>query len=128
MKTRLVNYREGEVDLVFLLDWHRVTVGRDYDNMIQLPNEKVSKHHALLTRIGETWVIEDLHSRNGILVNGRKTERAELKDRDTVKIGPYEFYFETHVPAHDFVPAYILDASAHSREQTLFDEGPSQKS
>jgi len=123
MKTRLVNYREGEVDLVFLLDWHRVTIGRDLDNLIQLPNERISKHHAVVSRTGDVWVMEDLQSRNGVYVNGSKTERAELKDRDMVKIGPYEFYFETNVPSEDFVPAYILDASARSREQTLFDEG-----
>ena len=124
MKTRLVNYREGEIDLVFLLNHHRVTLGRDVDNMIQLTDERISKHHAMLSLTEQGWVIEDLHSRNGLFVNGRKVERAELKDRDVVKLGAYEFYFEVNVPSHDFVPAYILDASAHSQEQTLFDDVP----
>jgi pSer/pThr/pTyr-binding forkhead associated (FHA) protein len=122
MKTRLVNYREGEIDLVFVLERRRVTIGRDFDNMIQLPNERVSKHHAVLIRSEGGWAIEDLQSRNGVYVNGTRTVRAQLKDRDVVKLGPYEFYFEMNVPSEDFVPGYILDASAQSREQTIIDE------
>jgi pSer/pThr/pTyr-binding forkhead associated (FHA) protein len=122
MKTRLVNYRDGEIDLVFSLDRPRVTIGRDVDNMIQLPNEKVSKHHAVIRQTKGGWSIEDLKSRNGIYVNGKRTERTDLNEQDQVKIGPYNFYFEMNVPSDDFVPAYIIDISTKSRDQTIFDK------
>ena len=128
MKTRLVNYREGEIDLMFLIDRPRVTIGRGNDNMVQLPHEKISKHHGIIIQTKEGWVIEDLQSRNGVFVNGQRTERAELKDGDCVRIGPYEFYFETNVPFENFVPSHIIEVSSKVDEQTLFDDqkpGPS---
>ena len=38
---------------------------------------------------------------------------------DTVRIGPYEFYFETNVPSDDWVPSHIIDMSSEVHERTL---------
>ena len=127
MKTRLVNYHEGEIDLVFSLDRPKVTIGRQVDNMIQLPHEKVSKHHAVIYQSENVWVIEDLTSSNGVYVNGQRTTRTELNDQDLVKIGPHEFYFEINVPSDDFVPAYIIDPSTRVGERTIIDKGSTDK-
>ena len=124
MKTRLVSYRGAKIDLAFPVQGPRVTIGREIDNMIQLPHEKVSKHHGVILRAKEGWVIEDLQSTNGILVNGKRTEHAKLKDMDTVKIGPYEFYFETHVPSEDWVPSHIIDLSSKVHQPTIRKASP----
>jgi pSer/pThr/pTyr-binding forkhead associated (FHA) protein len=122
MKTRLVNYRDGEINLAFPIRGPKVTIGRENDNIIQLPHEKVSKYHALLTQEGERWKIQDLKSTNGVLVNGKKVTQSELKDQDLVKIGPYELYFETNVPADDWVPSHIIDVSSKVRERTMYEK------
>jgi len=127
MKTRLVSYRENEIDLVFPLDRPRITIGRDLDNMIQLPDEKVSKHHAVICRTKDGWAIEDSQSRNGVFVNGTRAVRAELKDKDRVKIGPHEFFFEMNDTAEDLIPAYIIHASARIRSETIIDDGSAGK-
>jgi pSer/pThr/pTyr-binding forkhead associated (FHA) protein len=119
MKTRLVSYRGGKIDLAFPLQGPRVTIGREPDNLIQLPHEKVSKHHAALRQIGETWLIEDLHSTNGVFVNGQRVEGRELKDGDQVRIGPFEFFFELNVPSDDWVPSHIIDLSSQVHQQTI---------
>ena len=124
MKTRLVNYREGEIDLVFPLNTRHATIGRATDNTIQLPDDMVSKHHAVLVQTGETWTIEDLQSRNGVMVNGKGTAKAELKDGDLVIIGPYELSFEMNVPSYDWVPSHIIDVSTHVEGQTIFQRRP----
>lgn len=123
MKTRLVSYSDGAIDLVFPIRSPRVTIGREADNVIQLPNGRVSKHHGVILQTKEGWAIEDLQSRNGIFVNGQRTARAALKDGDTVKIGPYEFYFELNVPSDDWVPSHIIDMASHIGEKTISDEG-----
>ena len=71
MNTRLVSAPGAEMNLAFALQGRRVSVGREDDNMIQLPHEKVSKHHAVLVAEAGDWVIEDLQSTNGTLVNGK---------------------------------------------------------
>ena len=119
MKTRLVSYREGKIDLAFPIQGPRVTIGREADNLIQLPHEKVSKHHAVILAVKEGWAIEDLHSTNGELLTGKPVQRAELKDGDRVKIGPFEFYFEANVPSDDWVPSHIIDLSSQVHQQTI---------
>jgi pSer/pThr/pTyr-binding forkhead associated (FHA) protein len=128
MKTRLVTYRDGAIDLMFIIDRPRITIGRDTDNMIQLPNERVSKHHAVLLKTKAGWAIEDLQSRNGLFVNGTRTAREDLKNGDRVRIGPFDFYFETNVPHDDYVPSHIIDVSSKVNDQTLTDAGSSRES
>ena len=124
MSTRLVNYRGAKVDLAFPIERPRGTIGREDDNMIQLPHEKVSKHHAAILQAGQGWVIEDLQSTNGVIVNDQRIERRQLKDGDRVKIEPYEFYFETNVPSEDWVPSHIIDLSTKVHEQTIHKTDP----
>lgn len=119
MKTRLVNYREGDIDLMFLIDRRRVSIGRATDNMIQLPDQQISKHHGVILQTKDGWIIEDLQSRNGVFVNGQKTTRAGLKNGDCIKIGPYELYFETNVPYDNFVPSHIIEVSSKIDDRTL---------
>ncbi len=121
MSTRLVKYRGAKIELAFGLDGSKVTIGRDDDNMIQLPNPKISKHHAILQRTAAGWVIEDLGSKNGISVNGKATERVLLNNMDRVDLGPYQFHFETNVPSDDWVPSHIIDTSAKAHKPTLLD-------
>jgi len=122
MGTRLVSYQGARIDLAFPLQESRTTIGREGDNMIQLPHDKVSKHHAVILHNKSGWAIEDLDSTNGVIINGTRRARAELKNMDMVKIGPYEFYFETGVPSDDWVPSHIIDMSSEVRQRTIPDD------
>jgi len=120
MNTRLASYHGGKVDLAFPIEGSRVTIGREDDNEIQLPHEKVSKHHAALLPAASGWVIEDLGSANGVWVNGKQVQRTALKHGDRVSIGPYELFFETKGLSDEWVPSYLLDLSSKVHEQTIF--------
>jgi pSer/pThr/pTyr-binding forkhead associated (FHA) protein len=119
MKTRLVSYSGGKIDLAFPIQDPRVTIGREADNLIQLPHEKISKHHAAIRQAGAGWVLEDLQSTNGVFVNGQRVEGRELKDGDQVRIGPFQFFFEMNVPSDDWVPSHIIDMSSHVHDETI---------
>lgn len=124
MNTRLVNYSEGRINLAFPMNGSRVTFGREADNVIQLPHPNVSKHHGVLLQTADGWIIEDLKSANGIFVNDKLTARTELKDQDRVKIGPYEFFFETSVPSEDWVPSHIIQMAASIHDRTTIQTKP----
>jgi len=68
-----------------------VTIGRDPTNVIQIPSETVSRSHAIIKSFpgpeGEVWRVEDLHSKNGVLVNGRRVSEAELNSGDELRLG-----------------------------------------
>jgi pSer/pThr/pTyr-binding forkhead associated (FHA) protein len=51
----------------------------------------VSRHHALVLTNSRDVIIEDLHSTNGVLVNGRKVTRQLLTDGDILTIGEAQF-------------------------------------
>ena len=54
------------------------TIGREAGNDITLEDPQISRHHARLTRQGNSYVIEDLGSTNGAFVNGRRVSTPVL--------------------------------------------------
>jgi len=70
-----------------LKEGDRLTIGRQPENDIVPKDAAVSKHHAVIERIGEKLIVLDKESRNGTFVNGVKVQSAELNDEDVVKFG-----------------------------------------
>jgi hypothetical protein len=75
-----------------------VSLGSGPDNVIRLADGAVSGKHAGLSIEAGRFEIVDLGSRNGVLVNGRKTPRRLLEDGDVVTLGVTELKFETRTP------------------------------
>lgn len=70
-------------------------IGRLADNDIVLDDAEVSRHHAVVSDTGATFVITDLRSANGVVVRGRRIRGSVALDGgDEVRIGQYEFVFE----------------------------------
>jgi hypothetical protein len=93
----------GASDRVYRLVWGRREIdldpgenliGRDRESIVWIDDESVSRRHARIL-VGEGGAtIEDLGSKNGTYVAGKKIRRAApLADRDVVKIGPATLAF-----------------------------------
>lgn len=78
----------------FSLQGEKRSVGRTVDNDIAVDETTVSARHGQLLLIDGSWWVEDLGSRNGTFVGGRKIEKEKLKDGDTVSFGQANFVFE----------------------------------
>jgi signal transduction histidine kinase len=81
----------------FALD-RKVQIGRDPEVEIHVPGNDVSRRHASIWRTdaGE-YVVEDLKSRNGTLVNGKPVEVHILEFGDKLQIGSRTlFVFTQH--------------------------------
>jgi pSer/pThr/pTyr-binding forkhead associated (FHA) protein len=63
-------------------------VGRGLSADIRLEEQHVSRRHAVVIRDGDGVVLLDDRSAAGTRVNGRTVERAELRDNDTIELGP----------------------------------------
>jgi len=70
-----------------LKEGDRLTIGRHPENDIVPKDAAVSKHHAVIERIGEKLIVLDKESRNGTFMNEVKVQSAELNDEDVVKFG-----------------------------------------
>jgi ABC-type multidrug transport system ATPase subunit/ABC-type transport system involved in multi-copper enzyme maturation permease subunit len=66
-------------------------IGRAPDNDVVISDLSVSRHHAELRKVGETYQIVDLDSHNGTFVNGQRVSSAPLTEGDIVGIGPSTF-------------------------------------
>jgi pSer/pThr/pTyr-binding forkhead associated (FHA) protein len=88
------------------LDSERVTVGTLESNDLVVDSEGVSRAHAVLERLGDTWTVRDLGSRNGTFVNGGRIvgERA-LHSGDEILLGRLRLLF--HGPARGTETAAI---------------------
>jgi len=71
----------------------RTVLGRSRGADLLLVDPSVSREHAVLFREGARWIIEDLGSANGIVVNDEKVARAVLNDGDIVRCGDQVLIF-----------------------------------
>jgi DNA-binding winged helix-turn-helix (wHTH) protein len=64
-------------------------IGRDQNSVVWIDDASVSRRHARITVDDTGAAIEDLGSKNGTFVRGRRIEKGKrLSDRDEIKIGP----------------------------------------
>ena len=72
----------------------RMTIGRNQINDVVLVDEAVSSQHCYVARRGDRYILHDLNSTNGTLLNfERITDEAELKPKHVIQIGSCEFMF-----------------------------------
>jgi pSer/pThr/pTyr-binding forkhead associated (FHA) protein len=98
-------------EFVVPLDGHEVTIGRSPGCTISLDNDAlVSRHHAIIRHSYGGYVITDLGSSNGTLVNSVPiAQETMLREGDLIHIGECEIIFSM-APA----PAEHLEASPNS--------------
>jgi transcriptional regulator with AAA-type ATPase domain len=82
-----------------------LTIGSDADCDIRLPYSGVADHHARLHWDGEALRIEDLGTRRGLLVAGRKVREATFELLDEVRVGAVTLLVEDAAPEAVATPA-----------------------
>ena len=75
------------------LDGDRIVIGRSRDCDIQVADPNVSRRHAEIRRDGDSYVLLDLDSTNGVEVGGKRVKRLELSDGSRFTIGSTEIAF-----------------------------------
>jgi chromosome segregation ATPase len=100
---RLLVRTEGDSGIVQVLG-RRTSIGRTADNDMRIDADYISRHHAVVLATTTGTVVEDLHSTNGVYVNGVRVTRQRLNEGDLVVIGRTEFRYVTKPagerPAH----------------------------
>jgi hypothetical protein len=76
------------------LDKPVLSVGRQIDNDIVIEDKRVSRHHAQLRFEHNSYVLYDLASANGTLVNDAAIEQVVLHDGDRISFGGVEVSFQ----------------------------------
>lgn len=76
-----------------LLSEGEVTIGREASNGIAIADPSVSRKHCLLSWQEGRFLVRDLDSRNGTLVNGARMEEHWLQHGDEIAAGDSSFLF-----------------------------------
>jgi pSer/pThr/pTyr-binding forkhead associated (FHA) protein len=92
----------------------RVVIGRTPDNDLQIDSKFISRHHCQIVTQGDSCVIEDLNSTNGIYVQFKRVRRHNLNDGDVVQVGKHEImYLDERTPrvrqAPDMTETEVFD-------------------
>jgi pSer/pThr/pTyr-binding forkhead associated (FHA) protein len=75
------------------VDKMSMVIGRSKDCDIRLTDPNVSRRHAEVRHEGTAYWILDLGSTNGVTVNGRRQQRAQLQNEDRITVGSTELVF-----------------------------------
>jgi hypothetical protein len=94
---RLLVLTGKDKGFAFFLTGARIVIGRSETADISIPDQKSSREHAELSKIENYYVISDLKSQNGIIVNDVKVAQERLKDGDRVIVGQTVFRYSVVV-------------------------------
>ncbi len=82
-----INVKGKGINKTYFFEKHLIRIGRNPDNDIVIPDATVSGNHAVINKQGREFLIQDLGSTNGIIVNKKKIKKRILKNKDQIKLG-----------------------------------------
>jgi pSer/pThr/pTyr-binding forkhead associated (FHA) protein len=81
-----------------------LVIGRHSEADLQLLEPDVSRFHCRLYHAGQQWMVEDLASLNGTLVNGVRVRCRRLDHDDVLSVGGFHFRIDLGSPDRDCAP------------------------
>ncbi|MER6000082.1 FHA domain-containing protein [Nonomuraea angiospora] len=103
MPPSIVGHDGPLTDRHFPLGDTPTTFGRRQDCSVVLSSERASRRHAEIRHEAGRYILHDLGSRNGTLVNGRRVTSQVLQPGDLITIGDEQFRF---LPSDDVATVY----------------------
>jgi 2-polyprenyl-6-methoxyphenol hydroxylase-like FAD-dependent oxidoreductase len=104
-----------------------MTLGRNADNTVMIASLQASRVHAEISRILDGYVIRDLGSSNGTLVNGERVTTKLLQPGDLIQIGDERFGYELADVSRTVLglpPVRVVEPAAPVLSVTVSGGGP----
>lgn len=106
-------------------DQAEITLGRSPECDFVLNDQNISRRHALVKRTWNGFTIQDLGSKNGVVINGKRADgAAAIKDGDEVQIGGIKLIFID--PASRILDQFALGDETIEPQQTMGDPSEQQ--
>lgn len=101
-------------------------LGRSPNCQVYVGDLTVSREHAVVKRVDDDYIVEDLSSGNGTYVNEARVETSTLSDSDEIRISNSVFrYVKRPVPQTKWVSMVTVDSSWDPEKYTFRDSRPS---
>lgn len=102
-----------------------ITIGRKEGNTIRLTERNISRRHARLVKANGRFVIEDLHSYNGVRINGQRIgAETSLAAGDQIQIGDYQLALQVDGAETATVPEALSPMVADADTAMIAAPGP----
>ena len=82
-----INVKTEGFNKTYFFEKHIIRIGRSSDNDIIIPDRTVSGSHAVINKEGDDYMIQDIGSTNGVLLNKKKIKKNKLRSKDKIKLG-----------------------------------------
>jgi transcriptional regulator with PAS, ATPase and Fis domain len=113
------NFEQFQTAYVFAAP--ELIIGREPTNPVCVPEQAVSRQHARIAFVAGRWLLTDLGSRNGTMVDGQFITEIELVHGHEIRIGDAVFKF-IEKDAERYVPYRIDGFVAGARRSKLLRE------
>jgi pSer/pThr/pTyr-binding forkhead associated (FHA) protein len=111
-----------------LLSAKRLVIGRSEKCDIRLNDVKASREHAEITKVGTKWVITDLGSQNGIIINDKKAIQKEVGEGDRIIIGQTVFKIsKNEIQRPNTEDKFLNEVSSNSTQKDDSNNKPKNK-
>lgn len=88
-------FYEGKPLNTYVLDEPVITVGRLPENTISIANMGVSRRHLRIEEdFDRKYILTDLNSLNGTMINGKRVKKVPLHTGDKITIGKFTIIYE----------------------------------
>ena len=94
----------------FPLEVPVINIGRHSDNDLVLDDPYVSRHHAQIRAINKHYVVFDVGSTGGILLNGKPVTQATLHPGDVLKIGTVNLIYIQDATSEQSTTAILIES------------------
>ena len=121
-----------EIGRKFVLDGARTVLGRQFDSNICLTGKAISRHHAQILQDDSGFLVEDLDSSNGTLLNGERLAphiQVPLTERDQLQIGPYVLALRPAPTVASSEASLVIrqQVNATGIDQSVYGQDPAMK-
>ena len=124
---RLICMTGRNKGLSYFFDKKRIILGRAGDADIQVLDTQCSRQHAELALIEGNYILTDLGSQNGVIINNKKMARHTLKDDDKIVIGKILFKYNIIHIEEAALAEFSSDQNLKIQEENHQKEISSQK-
>lgn len=90
--------RENGNEIAFEIGEQPLTVGRSSRSDIHIDDEQASRHHCVIQKKGDIYILRDLDSTNGTYVGKERAYKHILKNGDEIAIGEARIVFVAGYP------------------------------
>jgi len=91
--TFFVLKQPAQPDRIVVWDTQEISLGRSTENDISVEHAEISRKHAHFVRTGKSYVVQNLNTANGTLVNGEPVTTQALETRDVIRVAELELTF-----------------------------------